>query len=106
MSVSLRSTSAAKSRSAAHFSATAIATYVALICSILLGPAQASAKDVTDKVINACRGDYKRFCPAYSVNTPELNDCMTEAGKRKSLTPKCFDALVDDGFVPRKYLKQ
>jgi len=101
-----RNTSAAKSRSAALFSAATVATSVALICSILLGPASASAKDVTEKVMNACRGDYKRFCPAYSVNTPELNNCMTQAGKRKSLTPRCFNALVDDGFVPRKYLKQ
>lgn len=76
---------------------------IALTGLLLMVPAAAGAKDVTERVIEACKTDYKKFCPAYSVNTPELNDCMKQAGKRKSLSPKCLDALIDDGFVPRKY---
>lgn len=85
---------------------TSKALILALASSALFVPSAAQAKSVTERVMNSCRADYKRFCPQYSVNTPELNDCMTKAGKRKALTPRCLDALVDDGFVPRRYLKR
>jgi len=76
----------------------------ALAASLALLSAEAGA--YSKKVENACRGDYDRFCPAYKVGSPALRDCITLAGKRGSLSPTCFNALVDAGLVPRKYLKK
>ncbi len=58
------------------------------------------------KVENACRSDYNTHCPAYKVGSAALRDCIELAGKRGNLSKGCFDALVDAGMVPRKYLKR
>lgn len=58
------------------------------------------------KVENACKGDYDAHCPGYKVGSAALRDCITLAGKRGNLSKRCFDALVDAGMVPRKYLKK
>jgi hypothetical protein len=58
------------------------------------------------KVENACRADYNTHCPAYKVGSAALRNCIELAGKRGNLSRGCFDALVDAGLVPRKYLKR
>jgi hypothetical protein len=58
------------------------------------------------KVENACRGDYDTHCPSYKVGSAALRNCIELAGKRGNLSKRCFDALVDAGLVPRKYLKK
>ncbi len=58
------------------------------------------------KVENACRSDYNTHCPAYKVGSAALRNCIELAGKRGNLSKRCFDALVDAGMVPRKYLKK
>lgn len=83
----------------------AILKALTIISACVLGGPSASAEGEPNKSMNACRSDYHRFCPSYSIGSPELKDCMTKAGKRKALTPSCFRALVDDGLVPRRYLK-
>lgn len=79
---------------------------VATVAAAAMAMLSAEALAYSKKVENACRGDYERFCPAYKVGSPALRDCITLAGKRASLSPTCFNALVDAGLVPRKYLKK
>lgn len=58
------------------------------------------------KVENACKADYDTHCPSYKVGSAALRNCIELAGKRGNLSKRCFDALVDAGLVPRKYLKK
>lgn len=64
-----------------------------------------SAFAVSEKVKSACKSDYYRHCKAYMVGTPQLRTCMTQAGKRKQLSSRCLRALINNGEVPRKYMK-
>lgn len=76
----------------------AAAAAAALLVSFgVVGTAQA---DVT----SACSRDYKRYCKAYSIGTPELRRCMES--NRRSLSRRCVRALVDSGQVPRKYARR
>jgi hypothetical protein len=61
---------------------------------------------VSKRVEKSCTSDYLQFCPQYNEGTPQLRNCMGQAGKRGSLSPRCLRALVDSGMVPRKYLKR
>lgn len=66
----------------------------------------ASANDkgpFSARVRNACKGDYSRFCPSYSLYSHELRRCMQSAGK--AISKGCIRALVDAGEVPRSMLK-
>jgi hypothetical protein len=77
-------------------------TAAAAVLALLTVEAVAYSK----KVENACRGDYDTHCPAYKVGSAALRNCIELAGKRGNLSKRCFDALVDAGLVPRKYLKK
>ncbi len=79
-----------------------ILTLAAAVVSMLTVEAVAYSK----KVENACRGDYDTHCPGYKVGSAALRNCIELAGKRGNLSKGCFDALVDAGMVPRKYLKK
>jgi predicted deacylase len=57
------------------------------------------ASAVSQRVQNACKKDYNRFCPGYALETPQLRACMQQVGKR--LSPRCVDALVDAGEMNR-----
>jgi hypothetical protein len=81
----------------------AVAATVALATLSLLA---VDAGAVSSSVRSACKKDYYRFCPKYDVGTPQLKNCMAQAGRRHALTPRCLDALVDAGDVPRKYKKK
>ncbi len=81
---------------------TRTAPMVTAVLALLTVEAVAYSK----KVENACRGDYNTHCPAYKVGSAALRNCIELAGKRGNLTKRCFDALVDAGMVPRKYLKK
>jgi hypothetical protein len=81
----------------------AVAATVALATFALLAD---EAGAVSSNVRSACKKDYYRFCPKYEVGTPQLKNCMAQAGRRGKLTPRCLDALVDAGDVPRKYKKK
>jgi hypothetical protein len=78
----------------------------ALLACAGLSLLAAEAGAVSDRVKNACEKDYYRFCPSYEVGTPQLKNCMAQAGKRRALTPRCLDALIDAGDVPRRYLSK
>ncbi len=82
----------------------AVPAALAVLLTLALVPSDAGA--YSKKVENACRGDYNTHCPAYKVGSAALRSCITLAGKRGNLSKRCFDALVDAGMVPRKYLKK
>lgn len=58
-----------------------------------------AALAVSGRVERACKNDYLQFCPSYEVGTPQLRNCMRQAGRR--LSPRCIDALRDAGDIPR-----
>lgn len=80
---------------------TAGAALLGALCAVSGG-----AFAYSERVKNACKNDYLRFCPNYEVGTPSLRSCMSQAGKTGALTPRCVRALIDAGEVPRKYLKR
>lgn len=77
-----------------------------MIAAAVTGMLTVEAAAYSKKVENACRGDYHAHCPAYKVGSAALRSCIELAGKRGNLSKGCFDALVDAGMVPRKYLKK
>ncbi len=56
----------------------------------------------SQRVRNACKNDYNRFCPNYNLYSHELRRCMQAAGK--AISQGCIRALVDAGEVPRSML--
>ncbi len=80
-----------------------LATLIAASSFVLLA---AEAGAVSRRVEKACTGDYLQFCPKYDEGTPQARSCMSQAGKRGQLSPRCLRALIDSGLVPRKYLKR
>lgn len=72
--------------------------------TMALMPNEANA--YSKRVERACKGDYKRHCPHYKEKTPEMRSCMSLAGRRGNLSPRCIDALTDAGLVPKKYRKK
>jgi hypothetical protein len=81
-----------------------IAALASVALSVVAGAASAA---VSEKLKNACRDDYHRFCPGYpyeTEKTPELDSCMKTAGLKRQLSPRCLQALIDAGKVPRRYL--
>jgi hypothetical protein len=78
-----------------------------LAAAVALGALALSAAPsaaVSGRVETACKDDYFKFCPAYSVGTPQLRACMRQVGRR--LSPRCIDALVDSGEISRKSLRK
>ena len=65
------------------------------IAVLFASPAQA----VSPKVEKACKGDYKRLCPAYKVGSAQLRACME--AKQSEISSRCIDALIDSGEVDR-----
>lgn len=58
----------------------------------------------SDRVKDACAGDYQDFCSQYLPDSTELRRCFES--NRKGLSRRCIDALIDSGEVPQKYLKK
>jgi hypothetical protein len=79
---------------------------IGAIAAASLAMVVTEAAAVSKRVEKSCTGDYLQFCPQYDEGTPQLRNCMSQAGKRGSLSPRCLNALVDSGMVPRKYLKR
>lgn len=73
-----------------------LAPALMLTCLALPGPAVAFSKSVE----KACKGDYKRLCPQYKSNSPQLRACME--AKSGEISNKCVTALIDSGEVDRK----
>ena len=92
------------SKSSPLHTKTRTAAIAAAAASLVLMSVEAGA--YSKKVEDACRSDYNAHCPGYKVGSGALRSCITLAGKRGNLSKRCFDALVDAGMVPRKYLKK
>jgi hypothetical protein len=45
----------------------------------------------------ACVNDFRAYCSAHKVGSPELRQCMNTNGAR--LSPKCVRALIADGEI-------
>ena len=50
-------------------------------------------------VRRACKSDYKRLCPHYSVGSAKMRSCMRS--KVGQISPRCYDKLVDYGYGRR-----
>lgn len=70
---------------------------------ILSAGAKADSGPYSARVRRACKSDYNRFCPGYSLYGTELRRCMQAAGK--AISKPCIRALIDAGEVPRSMLK-
>ncbi len=68
------------------------------------GAEAAKSGPYSARVRRACKVDYNRFCPGYSLYGTEIRRCMQSAGKR--ISKRCIRALVDAGEVPRSLLKK
>ena len=55
---------------------------------------------VNSSVQRACKRDYYRFCPSYSIGTPQLRACMRRVGRR--LSPRCISAVRRSGQLRRR----
>lgn len=80
-----------------------VAGFAALTLAVF-SPAFNSAHAYSDKVENACRDDYFRFCPGYPLNSAALRLCMES--KSKQLSKSCVNALVSSGEVDRRRVKR
>ncbi len=71
----------------------------ATCCAMVFGLA-GQAFAVPEYVKQACKADYKNFCPDYRVDTPALRACMI--GIAHQLSPRCVDALERSGEKRRR----
>jgi hypothetical protein len=75
-----------------------IAVYTAISAFALL-VLPAAAAPVTERMRQDCRGDYQRYCNAYSVGSESLRACMSRSIRK--LSNMCVGALVDGGEMTR-----
>jgi hypothetical protein len=74
------------------------------VLAIAMGIASTFATVATayeDRVQTNCKNDYLNFCSAHPVGSTGMRRCMEANGK--SLSPRCVNALVDAGEIPRKF---
>jgi hypothetical protein len=67
------------------------------VLALSVGSARAA---VPGYVKQACKADYKKFCPDYEVGSPALRACMV--GIAHQLSPRCIDALERSGESKRR----
>lgn len=63
-----------------------------------------SAGAYSQKVKDACAGDYQNYCSQYIPESARARRCFE--ANRKSLSKICVSALVEAGEVPRRYLRK
>ncbi len=68
------------------------------LASVALAATEAAA--YSDRVLNACEGDYLSYCSSYDVESPKLRGCMRAAASK--LSQPCVNALVASGEVSKK----
>ena len=71
-------------------------------CGVMIA-ASGEAAAVSERVKQACKGDYFQFCPSYQVGTTALRQCMRSQGRNLSLA--CRRALAAEGEIPSKYAR-
>jgi hypothetical protein len=70
---------------------------IAGLAALALSTAGASA--YSDRVLNACEGDYLSYCSSYDVESPKLRGCMRAAAN--NLSQVCVNALIAAGEVSK-----
>lgn len=65
----------------------------------LLAVGAGDAHAYNRKVEKACKGDYKRLCPAYKPGSAALRACME--AKSSEISNRCITTLIDEGVVGR-----
>jgi hypothetical protein len=70
-------------------------TLIAATSGAMLFGLAGQAFAVPQYVKQACKADYKKFCPGYEIGTPALRACMI--GIAHQLSPRCIDALERSG---------
>jgi len=68
---------------------------------LIVGAFSLPAFAASERVQEACKGDYLSFCSEHPVGSTGMRRCMEANGK--SLSKRCVNALVDTGEIPRKY---
>lgn len=81
-----------------------VAALSALTLAVFSPALNEGALAYSDKVENACRDDYFRFCPGYPLNSAALRLCMES--KSRQLSRSCVNALVSSGEVDRRRVKR
>ena len=76
-------------------------TLMALAACVGSAAIATSASAYSERVNNACKGDYYSYCSSHPVGSTGLRRCMEANGR--SISRRCVNALVDAGEVPRKY---
>ena len=75
-------------------------TLIAATCYAMLFGLAGQAFAVPGYVKQACKADYKKFCPDYELDSPALRACIIAIAHQ--LSPKCVDALERSGEKRRK----
>ena len=52
------------------------------------------------RTLTSCAYDYMEHCSEYPISSAAARQCMLDVGM--DLSPKCVNALVDDGFVTKQ----
>lgn len=78
-------------------------TWICALAAAGLGAVAFSSLEAaaySDRVLNACEGDYLSYCSSYDVESPKLRGCMRAAANK--LSQACVNALVASGEVSKK----
>ncbi len=76
---------------------TATSIRVALIAAVVISSAATQASAFSAGVKMSCAGDYFANCSQHSLGSPDLRQCMRNAGPK--LSKRCISALVAAGEV-------
>jgi hypothetical protein len=77
-----------------------VSTAPLLVALAVLTLSGGAARATPEYVKQACKADYKKFCPDYEIGSSALRACMV--GIAHQLSPKCTDALERSGESKRK----
>ena len=75
------------------------------VLSAVCGPVvlASAAQAYSERVKSACKTEYNSFCKGYPVESSGMRRCMEANGT--ALSRRCVNAMVDEGEIPRKYLR-
>jgi hypothetical protein len=77
-----------------------VSTTPLLVALAVLALSDGAASAAPEYVKQACKADYKKFCPDYAIGSTGLRACMI--GIAHQLSPRCIDALERSGEKKRK----
>ena len=81
-----------------HMLGLALIAGAVMTAGIASGALVQTAEAYPSGVVQKCRGDYKRLCPSYKLESDELDSCMRS--QHRAISTPCINALVDNGLAP------